>query len=46
MQQLTLISLSKVNAVVQRVQVLGKAIPDLIYTLASNPGEFNKLYII
>ena len=28
----------KVGAVVQRVQVLGNAIPDLILTLASKPG--------
>jgi len=36
----------QVNAVVQRVQVLGKAIPDLIYTLASKPEKENVKCIV
>eukprot|EP00088_Acartia_fossae_P040932 TRINITY_DN4268_c0_g2_i1.p1 TRINITY_DN4268_c0_g2~~TRINITY_DN4268_c0_g2_i1.p1 ORF type:complete len:420 (+),score=101.32 TRINITY_DN4268_c0_g2_i1:53-1312(+) len=36
----------QVNAVVQRVQVLGKAIPDLIYTLASKPVKENVKCIV
>lgn len=36
----------QVNAVVQRVQVLGKAIPDLIYTLASKPVKDNVRCIV